>query len=295
MRRDYIVIVSLILFAGCTGKRTPVAETADSTAQEVPIAQLFYPDTAYASVKSVECTVDHGDSLPADLKDLDDRYEKANGILVFRKNLHRNADFGGKIKWTPDTIITAWEFETAYDTTHTRFGTWGGGSGWTGQPLYMHWTDDQMALFRKSSKGLTPDFGNEEIFVGSLCGKGYFINYQSGKASREPLDLGNVVKGTPSMDPEYYNLYVGQGVPRQAGPFGCQVFDLLKHERTFFFGPDPKAWRGWNAFDSNAIVAGGYLFWCGENGSVYKYERSQGSLRCVSVMRYRVNGIGSRY
>lgn len=211
MRRNYIVIVSLILFAGCTGKRTPVAETADSTAQEVPIAQLFYPDTAYASVKSVECTVDHGDSLPADLKDLDDRYEKANGIFVFRKNLHRNADFGGKIKGTPDTIITAWEFETAYDTTHTRFGTWGGGSGWTGQPLYMHWTDDQMALFRKSSKGLTPDFGNEEIFVGSLCGKGYFINYLSGKASREPLDLGNVVKGTPSMDPEYYNLYVGQG------------------------------------------------------------------------------------
>lgn len=291
MRTHHIIIASLILLAGCTGKKTPAEETADSTETEVPIAQLFYPDTTYVSAKNVEYAVDHGDSLSADLIDLDDRYEKANGIFVFRKNLHRNADFGGKIKGTPDTIITAWEFETAYDTTHTRFGTWGGGSGWTGQPLYMHWTDDQMALFRKSSKGLTPDFGNEEVFVGSLCGKGYFINYQSGKASREPLDLGNVVKGTPSMDPEYYNLYVGQGVPRQAGPFGCQVFDLLKHKRTFFFGPDPKAWRGWNAFDSNAIVAGGYLFWCGENGSIYKYERSQGSLRCVSVMRYRVNGM----
>ena len=148
-----------------------------------------------------------------------------------------------------------------------------------------------MAQFRKSSPGLTADFANEEIIVGSLCGKGYFINYQTGKASREPLDLGNVVKGTVGLDPEYYNLYVGQGVPRQAGPFGHQVFDLLKHQRTFFFGPDPKAWRGWNAFDSNSIVAGGYLFWCGENGSVYKYERSQGSLRRVSVMRYRVGGM----
>ena len=124
-----------------------------------------------------------------------------------------------------------------------------------------------------------------------LCGKGYFINYQTGKASREPLDLGNVVKGTMSLDPELMNLYVGQGVPRQPGPFGCQVFDLLKHERTFFFGPDSKAWRGWNAFDSNAIVVGGYLFWCGENGSVYKYERTQGSLRRVSVMRYRAGGM----
>ena len=100
-----------------------------------------------------------------------------------------------------------------------------------------------------------------------------------------------MVKGTVGLDPEYYNLYVGQGVPRQPGPFGHQVFDLLKHERTFFFGPDPKAWRGWNSFDSNSIVAGGYLFWCGENGSVYKYERSQGTLRRVSVMRYRVNGM----
>ena len=59
--------------------------------------------------------------------------------------------------------------------------------------------------------------------VGSLCGKGYFINYQTGKASRKPLDLGNVVKGTMSLDPELMNLYVGQGVPRQPGPFGCQV------------------------------------------------------------------------
>lgn len=64
-------------------------------------------------------------TLPADLKDLDDRYEKANGIFAFRKNLHRDASFGGRVKGTPDTVIIAWEFATAYDTTHTRFGTWG--------------------------------------------------------------------------------------------------------------------------------------------------------------------------
>jgi outer membrane protein assembly factor BamB len=93
------------------------------------------------------------------------------------------------------------------------------------------------------------------------------------------------------MDPELMNLYVGQGVPRKPGPFGCQVFDLLKHERTFFFDRDPKAWRGWNAFDSSPIVAGGYLFWPGENGSLYKFERSQGNLRRVSALRYKVDGM----
>ena len=291
--RQVIVVASLLLLAGCTGKKTPVAETNDSTEteEEIPVEQLFLPDTAYASVGKIQYVVEDEDSTAAPLKDLDDRYEKREGVYVFRKNLRRDASFSGHVKGTPHEVEIVWEFETAYDTTHTRFGTWGGGSGWTGQPLYAKWTPEQMEQFRKSSPGLTADFSNEEIMVGSLCGKGYFINYQTGKASRKPLDLGNVVKGTMSLDPELMNLYVGQGVPRQPGPFGCQVFDLLKHERTFFFGPDSKAWRGWNAFDSNAIVVGGYLFWCGENGSVYKYERTQGSLRRVSVMRYRAEGM----
>lgn len=284
-------VVGLQILVGCTGKTSSVSGTNDSTETEIPIEQLFLPDTAYVSAGKLQYVVEEEDSTVNPMKDLDDRYEGANGIFAFRKNLRRDANFGGRVKGVPRDVEIAWEFTTAYDTTHTRFGTWGGGSGWTGQPLYAKWSAEQVARFKQSSPGLTPDFGPEEIMVGSLCGKGYFINYQTGKASRESLDLGNVVKGTMSLDPEYMNLYVGQGVPKQAGPFGCQVFDLLKHERTFFFGPDPKAWRGWNAFDSNAIVAGGYLFWCGENGAVYKYERSQGTLRRISVMRYRVNGM----
>ncbi len=293
MSKGIILILLASALTACGGGRSGGnGEQADSTELSIVSSQLSpLPDTSYASVEAVKYVVEDADSVAAPLKDFDDRYQQANGIFVFRKNLLRNADFGGTVKGTPDTIEVAWAFETAYDTTHTKFGMWGGGSGWTGQPLYVNWTDEQLAAFRQSSPGLTADFGREEIIVGSLCGKGYFINYQTGKASREPLDLGNVVKGTVSLDPEYYNLYVGQGVPRKPGPFGCQVFDLLKHERTFFFGPDSKAWRGWNAFDSNSIVAGGYLFWAGENGSLYKYERSQGMLRRVSVLRYRVNGV----
>lgn len=288
----YAFTALAMMLTGCTGGKTPASDLMDSTVtEEVPVEQLFLPDTSYASVAAISFVIEDEDSVEAPLKDLDDRYEKANGVFAFRKNLRRDASYGGRVKGTPSQVEIAWAFETAYDTTHTKFGTWGGGSGWTGQPLYVNWTEEQQADFKKSSRGLTADFGPEEIIVGSLCGKGYFINYQTGKASRQPLDLGNVVKGTVSLDPDFYNLYVGQGVPRNPGPFGCQVFDLLKHERTFFFGPDTKAWRGWNAFDSNAIVAGGYLFWCGENSSFYKYERSQGTLRRVSVLRYRVKGI----
>ena len=200
-----LALLTVLAITACTGRGTGNISETDSTTTEpeIPIEQLFLPDTSYTSVEVVKYVIEDEDSVAAPLKDLDDRYENANGAFVFRKNLRRDASFGGRVKGTPHEVEIAWEFETGYDTTHTRFGSWGGGSGWTGQPLYVKWTDDQMAAIRKSSSGLTPDFGQEEIIVGSLCGKGYFINYQTGKASRQPLDLGNVVKGTVGLDPEY--------------------------------------------------------------------------------------------
>ena len=294
MKKELSALIVLTALTACGGRPSPNSQhpTTNNQHPTAPsMEELMLPDTSYALVEEVKYVVEHEDSLPHPLGDFDDRYRQAEGrVMAFRANLLRNADFGGTVKGTPREIKIAWEFTTDYDKTKTRFGVWGGGSGWTGQPLYVRWTEEEMDAFRQQSPALTKDFGQEEIIVGSLCGKGYFLNYQTGKPSRRPLDLGNVVKGTPSLDPELKNLYVGQGVPRREGPFGCQVFDLLKHERTFFFGPDRQAWRGWNAFDSSPIVAGGFLFWPGENGSIYKYERQQGRLRRVSVMRYRVRG-----
>ena len=293
MKTPFLMCLAVLIAISCNGNKAKADASMSDTliVDTVPEELIYLPDTSYTSVAAVNYKIENEDSIEALLKDFDDRYADSPNICVFRKNLRRNADFGGRVKGTPSEIEIAWKFETAYDTTPTRFGTWGGGTGWTGQPLYVRWSEADTAAFRRQSPGLTSDFTREEIIIGSLCGKAYFINYETGKASRQPLDLGNVVKGTMSLDPEYKNLYCGQGVPRTSGPFGCQAFDLLRHERTFFFGPDPKAWRGWNAFDSNAIVAGDYLFWCGENGSVYKYERSQGMLHRVSVLRYRVNGV----
>lgn len=289
-------VVGLLLVTSCKEKKEKAS--ADATyAQEqsepvkvVPLEEQFLPDTTYASVEALTFTVEHNDSTPAPLKDLDDRYAGSSNVMAFRKNLMRNADFGGRVKETPSTIEVAWRFVTEEDKRETKFGIWGGGTGWSGQPIYMHWTADDMKAFRSSSPGLTDDFDDEEIMVGSLCTKIYFINYKTGKASRRPIDATNVVKGSMSMDPELKNLYVGQGVPHTS-PFGNMVIDLLKHERTQQFDRDPKAPRGWGAFDSSPIVAGGYLFWCGENGTFYKYERQQGQLRRVSALRYRVRGM----
>ena len=83
--RQVIVVASLLLLAGCTGKKTPVAETNDSTEteEEIPVEQLFLPDTAYASVGKIQYVIEDEDSTAAPLKDLDDRYEKREGVYVF--------------------------------------------------------------------------------------------------------------------------------------------------------------------------------------------------------------------
>lgn len=290
-----VILFALLTFTLLSCNRQKPVEASSGTdsttvvAKAPTMAELMLPDTMYASAKAVDFRVINTDSIAHPMMDFTDRYDRKDRVMTFRRNLLRNADFGGRVEGTPSKIEIAWVFETPYGHDSTRFGTWGGGSGWTGQPLYAHWTADEMALFRQHPECLTADFGEEEIMVGSLCGQAFFINYQTGRASRPALNLHNVVKGTMSLDPEYMNLYSGQGVPK-GEPIGCQAFDLLTLERTFFFA-DNEAWRGWNAFDSSPIVAGGYLFWPGENGSLYKYERGAGGqLRRLSTLRYRVHG-----
>lgn len=295
MKHLPLILITALVTISCTGgssgnKRDATTTDSDSIQSAAPtFEQLQLPDTVFASAAAISYRIDNEDTLPHPLLDFDDLYSGNANVLAFRKNLKRNADFGGHLQGTPDTIEVAWRFDTDIDTRETRFGTWMGGTGWSGQPLYMHWSEDDIRQFRASSPGLTEDFGDEEIMIGSLCTKIYFINYKTGKASRQPIDATNVIKGTMSLDPEYKNLYVGQGVPH-ATPFGNMVIDLLRHSRTRQFDRDPAAWRSWGAFDSSPIVAGGYLFWPGENGSIYKYVRARGDLQRISVLRYRVNG-----
>lgn len=296
MKNIFVILSLAVLVMSCGGTgngRTGNGAAADSdtvASRVQTVEELFLPDTSYASVKNLEWHAEYSDTLPQTLEYVGDIYEKAGGVRTFRKNLMRNAAFGGRVKGTPTTVETAWTFDTKYDSRPTKYGTWGGGTGWTGQPLYVKWTPADMGMFGKNAPAPLPGFTGEEIMVGSLCGNVYFIDFNTGKPSRQPYVSGNVIKGTMSLDPELKNLYAGQGVPH-GEPFGNFVFDLLRHERTFFFARDPKAPRGWNAFDSSPIVAGGYLFWAGENGSVYKFRREQGRLILAAVARYRADGM----
>lgn len=262
-----VIFLILAFFPGCKGNS---ASKDQASAKDTVYTDLFLPDTTYASAEVIKYNIDQADSLDHPLTDLDDRYA-GDDVCTFRKNMQRNGSFGGRVQGTPTDIEVVWEFRTDEDFKRKWNDiAWGGGTGWTGQPLYL----------KKSN----------EIVVGSLCSRIYFINFATGDSTRASLYTHNGVKGTMCYDAEYNNLYVGQGLPLEQ-PFGVMVFDLDKHSESQMRGIDRKALRGWGAYDSSPVVIGGFLFWAGENGSIYKYQRSKGHLEEVSVLRYTVDGV----
>jgi hypothetical protein len=204
----------------------------------------------------------------------------------------RDANYGGKVNGIPSTIEVDWVFETGYDTCRTQYGTWGGGSGWTGQPLYVNWTDGQLNQIKANAAAgeVKQSLSNKEIIVGSLCRNVYFINYETGEASRKPLYVGNPIKGTLSFDPSMNgNLYVGHGIPCEK-PFGALVYNAITHKKISEFGADGNAWRGWGAYDASPLAVGQFVFRVGENGTIYKLLCTSDDVKMHSTLRYKVRG-----
>ncbi|MCH5223381.1 MAG: PQQ-binding-like beta-propeller repeat protein [Muribaculaceae bacterium] len=287
---------SLLLFSchnGGNSSGNDSIEEEDSTAlarQELLKEPSRLPDTIYESAKSIDFKVQINDStLPGNLNTLRDLYTDVPGAFTFRKGARRQADFGGVVSKAPTGIRVDWTFKTAENYSETQFGQWGGGSGWSGEPVYVEWPDSILSKMR-ANNAVYPDFSGKEIIVGSLCGNLYFIDFVSGKPSRPDIPGKNPLKGSVSLDPSLNgNLYVGQGVPVER-PFGVFLVDLFTNKKDLFLPEDPKALRRWGAFDSSSVRAGQFQFFPAENGAVYKYLAEPGRMTQHSVLRYKING-----
>lgn len=251
---------------------------------------IHLPDTIFESVNAVDYKIQMVDSaISGQINNLKDLYADTPGAFTFRKGSKRNADFGGRITGTPSDLELVWTYKTHEDYTPTKLGSWGGGTGWTGQPLYVEWPDSVLSKM-KQKQAVLPNFSGKEIMVGSLCGEICFIDFETGTNSREPIPVQNPIKGTISLDPTLNgNLYVGQGVPK-VRPFGALGIDLFTNQIFDFFPEDSKALRNWGAYDSSAIRVGQFLYRPAENGGVYKFLVEPGKLTLHSVLRYRVKG-----
>lgn len=282
-------IAGCVIIAGCAGKNARIQDSDSLQADSVAAIEeklVEWPDTAYSSVDDLIIAFEQNDSASGRVASIADLYASAPGAFTFRGGEHRDANFGGQLDSIPTSIKIDWEFTTAADNNPTKFGTWGGGTGWTGQPLYVEWPDSILAKFKTA--GLPA--AKREIIVGSLCGDVYFINYDTGKATRPAIATLNPIKGTISLDPTLNgNLYIGQGVPSRA-EISALTINLFKNEITHRFGPDPKAWRHWFAYDSSPVRVGQFLFRPGENGTLYKYTVGEGILKFHSAVKYRYAG-----
>lgn len=254
------------------------------------------PDTIFPSALLMDFEIKRYDTLSSGaLNSLDDLYLNKAGVFTFRGGITRNYPNKGRIVGSPSHVETGWVFSTPFDTVKTKYGQWGGGTGWTGQPLLIKWPDSLKYHFAQVNDTLIYNSPNAEVIFASLCGDVFFLNPETGKPSRSSISIGNTLKGTPSLDPSLNGLlYVGHGVPRCTTAMGITVIDLFSHKKIqFISGQDPFSWKNWGAFDSSPIAVGQFLFWPGENGLVYKFLRTNNGLVIHSVLRYRFKGNGA--
>jgi outer membrane protein assembly factor BamB len=212
-------------------------------------------------------------------------------VFCFRGNPQRNNPSRGVIRGVPTGIEPIWQFKTAYDTTQTAYGLWGGGAGWTGQPMLVRWTYEEKIKLCITQETFLENPEALELIIGSLCGNIYFLDAETGKPTRPHLSIGNPIKGSISVDPRKNGLlYVGQGV-QHTERFGAYVFDMFAgNELLFINGKDPHSHRQWGAFDSNPLIdtKTGTVFWPAENGLLYAFSISnQREISELVKMRYR--------
>ncbi|MFY8078430.1 MAG: hypothetical protein ACOVMJ_07560, partial [Flavobacteriales bacterium] len=142
--------------------------------------------------------------------------ENPEGIFTFRGGNQRNSPVRGSLSFQPKKIIKSWSFQTAMDTLNGPFGYWGGGAGWTGQPLVVNWSKSEIAQLSNLNPTFLSKNELKEIIQISLSGKIYFLDFETGAETRPPLFIRNPIKGTPSIDPKNKDLlFVGQGIPHR--------------------------------------------------------------------------------
>jgi outer membrane protein assembly factor BamB len=276
----------------------PAPATARPAKAAPRIFEVAQNDTQLASY-SITLKGQELDAPPSRLAQVfPDRYSEAPGVFTFRGGPTRTGGAWGTCPMRERKLELVWTATT------DRSRTWGGGAGWTGQPVIVQWPD----VIRHSMRSLGRrrfEKGLVEVIQGSLDGSVYFLDLRTGRPTRPPIVTGNPIKGSVSLDPRAYPLlFVGQGIP-QKKPIGLRVYNLISQREVFFLaGKDKASPRRWGAFDSSGLLnrsTDSYLLG-GENGLFYalRLNTDFDSIKLTlkvrpEVMRYRYTPEDSAY
>ena len=212
-------------------------------------------------------------------------YTDVDGIITFRGNNFRDNPVYGTADMKKNKLTSLWSSKTSSITYNGA--TWSG-SGWTGQPLMMKWP-------KKVKKAMNMyDWAKEkddlvEVIYACMDGYVYFLDLETGEATRDTLNLGFTFKGSGALDPRGYPiLYVGAGYDSNQGTARVFVVNLLDCSVMYTFGNnDPFSLRGaLSYFDSSPLVDADTdtLIYPGENGILYlirlntQYDQESGTL-----------------
>lgn len=195
-------------------------------------------------------------------------YTQLEGIVTFRGNNYRDQASYGTIGGEPTGFGLKWSVNIGGIDEWT-------GVGWTGQASIVKWPAETVQIMNiyeeKKAKGeLT------EVIYATLDGKIYFLDFDDGTRTRDPINVGAPIKGSLSVDPRGYPLlYCGQGIDEVNGKsvkIGTRIFSLIDHEVLYFIdGHDKNAYRHWYAFDSSPLIHAetDTMLQLGENGIFY--------------------------
>ena len=203
-------------------------------------------------------------------------YGSVPGIFTYRGNNFRNCASFGYTNLYRGALTQRWEYNEVGSLLASTLNFEWSGLRWTGQPLVVEWpaaTRQNMDMYDTAKQQLTLT----EVIIAALDGKIYFFNLQNGEPTRDPIEVGASIKGTPALDPRGYPLlYVGQTDNNGGSVFGMYIYSLIDGSLLFSYdGSDDGAYRSnWNAFDSSPIVNGetDTLIWPCENGIIYTFD-----------------------
>ena len=179
------------------------------------------------------------------------------GVTMFRGNPTRTWYGTGPMSLSVPKKLWRYPDYHMAAATHTSAGTVTfTGSGWTGQPVVWERPD-----------GIT------EVIVGTYDNKVHFINAETGKKTRTPFPVGDLIKGSVTLDPDGFPLlYFGScdnyyRILSLEGDQPKEIWSLYSME------PDLKGQiMGNNDWDGNGAIINDHLFIGGENGWIYIYK-----------------------
>lgn len=257
--------------------------TAEPTAEPTPelVAQAFSdadPSLVATTViyngktklESYDRAVEDQINMPAG----DAYITQPYGVMTYRSNAFRqNAAVGnvGNIS----TMSLAWTAEagSVKGASQTYYGI-----GWTGQPAIVKWSREvreasNIVEEKRSVKAL------KEVIIAGLDGRIYFLDLEDGTPTREAINVGYPMRGTPSVHPLGYPIMsVGQYARKMAsgtGKIGLRFFNLLNQKEVYRIdgldGDLDRPYYEVGAFDTSALIdpVSDTMITAGTNGMVY--------------------------